>query len=128
MRDLASNIGARLGLAPAVATAAATGPAIDTRGFGSVAFVVSTGAIVGSGDFGVKLQESDTDQAGDFTDAAAAAVKSDAPATLAASAAYRLGYTGHKRFVRLALTRVGGTSIAVGAVAVLSDARARPVA
>lgn len=127
MRDLAPNIGARLALAPAVQTAAATGPAVDTRGFGAAAFLVSTGAIAGSGDFGVKLQESDTDQAGDFTDAAAAVVTSDAPATLSASAAYRLGYRGHKRFVRLALTRTGGTSIAVGAVAVLGNARSRPV-
>lgn len=128
MRDLATNIGARLALAPAVQTAAANGPAIDTRGFGTAAFLVSTGAIAGAGDFGVKLQESDTDQSGDFADAVAAVVTSDAPATLAASAAYRLGYRGHKRYVRLALTRVGGTSIAAGAVAVLGDARTRPVA
>lgn len=128
MRDLYSNIGTALALVPAVKTAAGEGPAIDTNGFNRVAFVVNTGAIAGDGDFGVKVQESDTDQSGDFTDADASVVKSNAPATLEANSAYKLGYTGHKRYVRLALTKAGGTSIAAGAVAVLSDAQKRPVA
>lgn len=127
MRDLYSNIGAVLALVPAVKSAAGEGPAIDTHGFNRVAFVVSTGVIVSDGDFGVKVQESDTDQSGDFTDADAAHVSSNAPATLVASTAYKLGYIGHKRYVRLALTKGGGTSIAAGAVAVLSDAQKRPV-
>lgn len=126
MRDIASNIGAVAALAPAVQSAAASGAAIDTLGFGSVAFIVNTGVIAGDGDFGVKVQESDTDQSGDFTDATA--VDTTAPATLAASSAYKLGYRGHKRFVRLALTKAGGTSIAAGAVAILGDAASRPVA
>lgn len=128
MRDLYSNIGAGLALAPAVQSAAATGAAIDTRGYGSVAFAVNTGAIAGDGDFGVKLQESDTDITGDFTDVAATSVDSNAPATLAASSTYKLGYRGHKRFVRVALTKAGGTSIAAGAVAILGNAATRPVA
>jgi len=128
MRDLYSNIGTALALVPAVKTAAGEGPAIDTHGFNRVAFVVNTGAIAGDGDFGVKVQESDTDQSGDFTDADASVVKSNAPTTLEANSAYKLGYTGHKRYVRLALTKAGGTSIAAGAVAVLSDAQKRPVA
>ncbi len=98
MRDLASNIGAVAALAPAVTSAAANGAAIDTLGFNSVAFILNTGAIAGDGDFGVKVQESDTDVSGDFTDATA--VDTTAPATLAATSAYKLGYRGHKRFVR----------------------------
>jgi hypothetical protein len=128
MRDLASNIGAVAALAPAVQSAAASGAAIDTLGFGSVAFILTTGAIAGDGDFGVKVQESDTDVSGDFTDADAAVVDTTAPASLAASSAYKLGYRGHKRFVRLALTKAGGTSIAAGAVAILGNAASRPVA
>lgn len=127
MRDLYSNIGAVLALVPAVKTAAGEGPAIDAKGFGSVAFIVNTGAIVGAGDFGVKVQESDTTTSGDFTDAASAVVDTNAPATLAASSAYKLGYRGFKRYVRLALTTAGGTSIAAGAVAVLGQAQSRPV-
>ena len=122
MRDLASNIGAVAALAPAVQSAAASGAAIDTLGFGSVAFILSTGAIAGDGDFGVKVQESDTDVSGDFTDATAV---DDAPAPRRQP--YKLGYRGHKRFVRLALTKAGGTSIAAGAVAILGNAAQRPV-
>lgn len=128
MRDLYSNIGAALAIAPAVKAAAEAGDAIDLKGFGRVAFVVNTGAIVGAGDFGVKVQESDTGQTGDFTDAAAAVVDTNAPATLAASTAYKLGYRGFKSYARLFLTKAGGTSIALGAVAVLGDAASRPVA
>src|SRR5262249_1251251 len=122
MRDLYSNIGAALALAPAVQASATTGPAIDTLGFGSVAFPVNIGAIASRGDLGIKVQESDTADNGDFADAPAALVDSNAPATLAASSAYKLGYRGYKRFVRLALTKAGGTSVAAGAIAVLGNA------
>ncbi len=128
MRDIASNIGAVPALAPAVQAAATTGAAIDTKGFGSLAIVVNTGAIAGDGDFGVKLQDSDTTTSGDFADAAADVVDSNAPATLEASSTYKLGYRGFKRYVRIALTKAGGTSIAAGAVAVLGQAQSRPVA
>lgn len=127
MRDLYSNIAATLALAPAVQAAAATGAIIDLQAVRSVAFVVNTGAIVGSGDFGVTIQESDTTTGGDFADAAAAVIDTDAPATLEASTSYRLGYRGFKRYVRLSLTKAGGTSIAAGAVAV-TEPLTRPVA
>lgn len=128
MRDLSSNIGAVAAIAPAVQSAAASGTTIDLKGFNRVAFVVNTGAIAGSGDFGVKVQESDTTTSGDFTDAAAAVVDSNAPATLEEASAYKLGYRGFKRYVRLSLTKAGGTSIALGAVAVLGDPAVAPVA
>lgn len=128
MRDLYSNIGAVAAIAPAVQSAAASGTAIDLKGFNRVAFVVNTGAIVGDGDFGVKVQESDTTTSGDFTDADAAVVDSNAPDTLEATSAYKLGYRGFKRYVRLSLTKAGGTSIALGAVAVLGDPAVAPVA
>jgi len=127
MRDLFSNIGARLALAPAVKTAAGEGPAIDLLSFGSVTFAVNTGAIAGDGDFGVKVQESDLSASG-FTDADASVVDTNAPATLTADGAFKLGYRGHKRFVRLSLTKAGGTSIAAGAVAVLGNPAVAPVA
>lgn len=126
MRDLFSNIGAAPALAPAVQTATANGLAVDTRGYNRVAFVVTTGAVAGSGDFGVKLQESDLPGSG-YADVAAAQARTNAPATLAADSAYRLGYLGDKRYVRLVLTRASGTSIAAGAVAVLGDPQHVPV-
>ncbi|TCT12662.1 hypothetical protein EDC22_102347 [Tepidamorphus gemmatus] len=128
MRDLISNIGAELALVPAVKTAAGEGPAIDLLGFGRIAFLVTTGAIAGDGDFGVKVQESDSPSPETFTDADAAVVDSTAPVSLGANATYKLGYRGFRRYVRLALTKAGGTSIAAGAVAVLGDVQRRPAA
>ena len=126
MRDLYSNISAISALSPAVQSAAGQGAAIDTLGAGRLAFVVNTGAIAGSGDFGVKLQESDTGSSG-WTDVAADKVDSSAPATLEADSTYRLGYRGWKRYVRLSLTKAGGTSIAAGAAAIISP-NTRPAA
>lgn len=126
MRDIYSNIAAMLALAPTVQTAAAQGPAIDLKGAGRVAFVVNTGEIAGAGAFGVTLQESDIGSGG-WANVAAEEMDSNAPAALAASSVYRLGYRGYKRFVRLSLTRASGTSIAAGAVAIIAP-DSRPVA
>lgn len=126
MKDMVHNIGVVTAIAPAVQSAAADGAAIDLAGFGSVAFVINAGAIVGSGDFGVTVQDSSDGLT--FADAPAAAILGSAPATLAAASAYKLGYIGHKRYVRLSLTKAGGTSIALGAVAVLGNAASKPVA
>ena len=118
MRDLYSNIRTVAALAPAVQAAAVNGAAVDLTGSRAVVFVLSTGAVAGSGDFGAGLEESG--DAVTWTDVAAAEVTSNAPTTLEASKAYRLGYLGHKRHVRLTLSKAGGTSIAAGAVAILS--------
>lgn len=128
MRDLTSNIRAIAAVAPAVQSASVNGTAIDLKDAGRVAFVLNTGAIVSAGDFSAKIQESDTTTSGDFADVGEALFDSDAPATLEATSTYKLGYRGFKRYVRLVLTKAGGTSIAAGAVAVLSDLAERPEA
>lgn len=128
MKDLYSNVRVAAALAPAVQASATTTAALDLREFGSVVYAVATGAIVGDGDFGVKLQHSDTTDNGDFVDVPAALVESNAPATLLASSGYKLGYAGTKRYVRLALTKAGGTSIAAGATAILGHPAVAPVA
>lgn len=127
MKDLYSNVKVVQALAPAVQAAAATGIAIDLQGVGSAVIVVETGAIAGAGDFGVKLQHSDTTTSGDFVDVPEALATSNAPATLTASGAFKLGYAGGKRHLRLALTKEGGTSIALGAVAILGQPAVVPV-
>lgn len=127
MRDLASNIGVVQAVAPAVLTATVTSAPIDLIGFGSAAVIIDTGAIAGAGDFTAKLQDSDTTVSGDFADVAAAQLVGTLPASLAASSVCKQGYIGHKRFLRLVITRNGGTSIAAGAVLVKGDAQARPV-
>jgi len=129
MRDLANNIGVALALSPAVQSATIKGNTIDTAGFGSVAFVINTGAIASAGDFTVKVQESNTTTDGDFTDAVAADLTGDTlPASVGADSSYKVGYVGSKRFVRVVATKNGGTSVAIGAVAVKGHADSRPVA
>jgi len=127
MKDAFSNVKVAPALAPAVQASATSGAAIDLQEFGSVVFAVSTGAITGDGDFGVKVQHSDTTVGGDFTDAPAGLTRSNAPATLTASGSFKLGYVGGKRYVRLALTKAGGTNIAAGAIAVLGNPAVAPV-
>lgn len=124
-RDLYSNIAALPALAPAVQAAAVTGAAVDVAQADGVVFVLTTGAVVGSGDFGAVIEES----ADGVTWAAAPAARIKrplVPATLAANAVYRIGYYGKLRFARLSLTKAGGTSIVAGAVAVLRP-QTRPV-
>jgi hypothetical protein len=48
--------------------------------------------------------------------------------SLTADGSFKQGYLGHKRYVRLVVTKNSGTSIAAGAVVVLGHANKRPVA
>ncbi|MQV98362.1 hypothetical protein GHK46_13720 [Sinorhizobium medicae] len=130
MKDTYHDNKAVQALAPAVVAAAVNGVAVDLSGFDSALFVINTGAIVGAGDFGVKLQESDTTTDADFTDVAPADKLGVLPATLAANSAYRLGYIGskRKRYVRAVVTKAGGTSIELGATVVLGHPAIAPVA
>lgn len=127
MRDIASNIKVIMALPPAVQSATVNGVAVDTKGFGSCAFVLNTGAIAGSGDFGAKLQESDASGSG-YTDVAPGDLTGSFEASAAADATDKVSYIGHKRYVRLVLTKASGTSIAAGAVAILGHAAERPIA
>lgn len=128
MRDLASNIGTVQAIAPAVLTATTTGEVIDLAGFNSAAVVINTGAIAGDGDFTAKVQESDTTTPGDFADVVAADLIGSFPASLPAASVIRIGYIGTKRYVRVVVTKNGGTSIGLGAVVVQGSAAQRPVA
>ncbi|WP_395543268.1 hypothetical protein [Neotabrizicola sp. sgz301269] len=128
MRDLASNLGVVSAVVPQVLTATNTSSAIDLAGFDSAAVLINTGAIVSSGNFTPKLQESDTTTSGDFTDVAAADLVGSFPTALAASTAYKVGYIGRKRYVRTVLTLNSGTSIAASVQIVKARAAQKPVA
>lgn len=127
-KDLHSNFGVALALAPAVQAAAINGNAVDLSGFSAAMVVINTGAIAGAGDFGVKLQHSDTATGGDFVDVPAADVQGSVPATLTADGSFKLGYIGKKRFIRVAVSKAGGTSIAAGAVVIKGKPALAPVA
>lgn len=129
MKDTFHDNKAVQAIAPAVLAANTNGVSIDLKGFDSALFVINTGAIDAAGDFTVKLQESDTGTSG-WTDVDAADLLGSVPATLAANAAYQIGYIGskRKRYVRAVATKAGGTSIAAGVVAILGHPNIAPVA
>ncbi|HEY0960673.1 MAG TPA: hypothetical protein VGE05_15575 [Novosphingobium sp.] len=116
---------------PAVASGsksdAADGIVIDRQGFDSLTFLVNAGAITSAGDFSFKVMESDQAGSG-FAQAHDDDVLGDAPGTMVASSAYKLGYIGSKRYVRLDVTKAGGTSIQMGAVALLGRPHLAPIA
>jgi hypothetical protein len=127
MRDIVNNIGVVQALAPAVLAATTTGAALDLLGFESAAVVINTGAIVGSGDYAAKVQESDTTTSGDFTDVGADDLQGALPASLSADSVVKVGYRGFKRYLRLVVTKNSGTSIAASALLVKGNAHQRPV-
>lgn len=128
MRDLAHNIGVVQAVVPQVIAATNTSAAIDLLGFDSAAVIVSTGAIVGSGDYTAKLQHSDTTTSGDFADVTAADLIGTFPASLAENSIVKVGYIGVKRYLRTVITKNSGTSIAASAEVIKGNAHTRPVA
>jgi hypothetical protein len=127
MRDLANNLAGVPAIVPAVQAASINGAAIDLLDCNGVTFFVSTGAIVGAGDFTAKVQESDVSGSG-YTDVVAGDLIGALPASLAADSVVKVGYIGNKRYVRPVLTKNGGTSIAASAVAVKGHLAVRPAA
>ncbi|MDG3575722.1 hypothetical protein P7F60_04945 [Rhizobium sp. YJ-22] len=123
-KGLYHNLKAIQAINSASQAAAADGIEIDRKGSQGLMFIVSTGAVTGAGDFGVKVQESDTSGSG-YTDVAADDVISGVPATLGATAAYQVEYIGKRRFVRLSITKAGGTSIQLAAIAIIGHEHIR---
>lgn len=128
MKDTYHDTNVVASLVPAVQAATLKGSAVDTRGFGSALMAVTTGAVAGSGDYSLTMQHSDTTTDGDFSNVAAADLLGVVPATLEDSKTYRQGYIGKKRYVRAVITKNSGTSIAAGAVFILSGPAIAPVA
>jgi hypothetical protein len=119
MADLVHNIQVVQAVAPAVHTATKSDAAvIDLQGAGSATVIVNTGAIAGDGDFTASLAHGDK---ADLSDSAAVTdddLLDTLPASLDANKTYAVGYRGGKRYVRVVLTKNGGTSIAAGAVVI----------
>jgi hypothetical protein len=126
MKDMHNSMKVVASVVPAVLTATATGTGVDLRGFSSAEVIINTGAIVSSGNFTPKLQESDDNST--WTDVEADDLLGTFPAALAASTAYNVGYAGTKGHLRAVLTLNSGTSIAAGAVIVCGNAHLSPVA
>jgi len=128
-KDAYSNVKVVPAINPAVKTDAENGATIDRKGYDSALIVVQTGAIVSAGDFGFKLHHSNTTENGDFVDVTAADLIGTPPAAaMTATTAYRASYIGKRRYIRVSTIDNGGTSVVIGAVAVLGSPHLAPVA
>lgn len=126
MRDIVHNIGVVQCLAPADTNATATGVTVDLLGCDSVAFLVNTGAQTAAGLFSLKLQDSNDGSL--FLDVPEDRLQAPVSGNLAANSTVKVGYRGHRRYVRPVLTKASGTSIVVGILAIKGNVAERPVA
>lgn len=124
LRDLASNLGAAESIRPAVHSGSVDGQSVDTRGYDSAAAFVTVGAIAGSGNVTVKLQDSPDNT--NWTDVAAANLQGEFPAALLTNTAFLVGYLGTERYVRAVGTLNSGTSVAFSVGIVLGNPNIRP--
>ena len=113
---------------------AEVGQIVDRSGFGSVTYLIATGALADSdATFAVLLEEGDAANLSD----AAAVVDADLLGTEVLAGfqfddddeTRKLGYIGNKRYTRMTITPAANASAALfSAIAVLSHAHDRPVA
>lgn len=108
--DLKSHISVAQSLAPASRTATVNGTGVDLSGYDAATVVLDLGAAGGTTpSFTFEVQESSDNSS--FTAVAAADLDSGQPAAVTAGAAVvEIGYRGIKRYVRVAVTAVTGTT------------------
>lgn len=125
--DLVNNIK----VVNAVNSASLTGDsnesaAIDTAGFESVT-VIAQMSVFNSGAGKISIFECDTSN-GSFT-AVAESDLINAPESMAATGAVsKVGYRGHKQFIKVKIVKDSTISATVGAVVILGNARHKAVA
>jgi hypothetical protein len=130
--DLHNDVLGAVALNTAAITSSTTtaGNIIDMSGFEGLEFFIQSGART-DGTYTPLIEEGDEDDLGD-----AAAVADEnllgteaAAAVAAANTVKRIGYRGHKRYVRLSIVSTGVTSGAtVGATAVKARPLVKPTA
>lgn len=100
--------------------------AIDTAGFESVTVIAQMSAFT-SGAGKISISECDTSD-GSFT-AVADEDLINAPESMAvAGAVSKVGYRGHKQFIKVKIAKDSAISATVGAVVILGNARHKAVA
>ena len=131
--DLHNNVNAAMALKEAAITTDTTtvGEIIDTKDFGSLEFIVSSGTIT-DGAYALKLEEGDDSGLSDAADVSADNILGDLVGFVAADddAVKRVGSIGKKRYQRLSIVSTGTTTGAdsIGAVAVQGNPKQMPVA
>jgi hypothetical protein len=111
-RDLVNRVSPAQSLKAQVVTAAVNGSGVDLQGFDSAVFVVDAGAITGTTPTITPRAEESDDNA-TFTPIAATDLDGGLLVNIATGAdnvIQKRGYLGAKRYVRLAISAVGGTT------------------
>ena len=117
-------------IAPAVYTANSVGAIVDTLGFEALLWVIHVGVAITGGGFTCLFQEDDVVGFGGVTTVPADGVIGGSPVIIATDAnkVFRVGIIAKKRFQRLTLVETDTvTAGVIGATAVLTEAKARPV-
>ncbi len=136
MRDLHNNIQVKRAISPVseAGTTALVSQIIDRQGFNSLEFLIATGSLADAdATFTVLVEDGDNSS---LTDNAAVADSFLLGTEALASFTYadddkvfKIGYIGHKRYVRLTITPAANASAAlISAVAVLGDSDSAPTA
>jgi hypothetical protein len=120
LKDLHNNVKVSRAISPVSVAdnTAQVSQIIDTQGFESLEFAIATGSLADAdATFTVLVEEGD---ASDLADAAAVAdadllgTEADASFTFADDdSAFKIGYSGDKRYVRLTITPASNASAAV---------------
>jgi hypothetical protein len=129
--DLKNNIAPELAVdIQAISSDTTTvGTEVDTAGFESVTFILTTGAYT-DGNYTLLIEDTDTTGTGYVAVDDSFLIGTEAETTLsAANDSSRIGYVGKKQFVRASIvsdtTTTGATA---GAVVLLGSALSNPVA
>lgn len=133
MRDLHHNIKATPAIDPGAAitgNSTTDGAIIDTVGFDGLEFVVHAGTIT-DGTFAVSLRHGDEPDGSDMEKCEDGDLIGEAPTFTNddSKTAKRIGYRGHKRYVRVRLTQSEATTGGVmSAIAIQGFPKVAPVA
>jgi len=131
--DLHNDVDAAMALKEAAITTNTTtvGEIIDTKDFGSLEYIISSGTIT-DGAYALKLEEGDDSGLSDAADVATADILGDLVGFVDTDddAVKRVGSIGKKRYQRLSIVSTGTTTGAdsIGAVAVQGNPKHMPVA
>lgn len=127
--DLKSHVSVAQSLAPASRTATANGTGVDLTGYDAATVVLDLGAAGGTTpSFTFEVQESSDNSS--FAAVAAADLDSGQPAAVTAGGTVvEIGYRGIKRYIRVAITAVTGTTptLLCSATVVRGKPRKQPV-
>ena len=131
IRDLYNNVSPATSLSARAVAAAVNGAGVDMQGFDSADILIDLGTFAGTTPTAtIQIQESDDNT--NFTAVAAADLIGGAlPASIDTTndeTLYERGYIGSKRYIRVAVTAVGGTgpSLPMSAVVVRGHAKSKP--